>query len=436
MRATPSVGWKTLKIALCAPAALPAHRGARPQSGMRPRTREKQPKFTMTDKISASTQPAPQLTGATERPISTISGPGVNPRRHTEKQLDEIAAAIRRWGFTAPILIDEAGVLIAGHARLEGARRAGLTSVPAITARGWSEIRKREYLIFDNRIAELAQWNAPELQVALKDIVAAGGDFAGTGMTEKLIKRPPAPVPTASDAAPPRGAVIKCGRHRLMVGDSTAAGEVGTLFDGEAPDLMVTDPPYGIEYDQAWRANAKAFVTNRKERGKVMNDDRHDWHDAYDLFPGRAAYVWRGATDSHLFSMRNFDIAAEIIWMKRIAISRGWYHWAHENCYYLRRRGTKEIWHGARNESAIWEIPRPNNPHNHPTCKPVECMARPIRCSAPPGGIVYDPFIGVGATLLAAEIEGRTCLGIDIEPRHIETSISRWEQHTGGKAEW
>jgi DNA modification methylase len=230
----------------------------------------------------------------------------------------------------------------------------------------------------------------------------------------------------------------------LLCGDSTQAHNVDKLLNGVKPNLMVTDPPYGVEYDAEWREGRDLGIGERS-KGKVMNDDRADWHEAYDLFPGNIAYIWsaglrsKEVVESMLAS--GFKLRAQIIWVKQhFAMSRGDYHFQHEPCWYgVRKKGD---WHGDRKQTTVWEIKNNNSFGNsakeetfgHSTQKPVECMRRPILNNSSEGQAVYDPFLGSGTTIIAAEQTGRHCFGLELSPEYCDIIVKRWEQFTGQKA--
>ena len=201
-------------------------------------------------------------------------------------------------------------------------------------------------------------------------------------------------------------------------------------FDGDGP-------AYGVEYDPAWRKRAGVDLNARK-LGKVANDDRVDWQEAWELFPGSVAYVWHASwfTSEVKQSLETagFDMRAQIIWAKdRFALSRGHYHWQHEPCWYA-VRGTSH-WCGDRKQSTLWNInARDDDGHGHGTQKPVECMRRPIENNSSPGQAIYEPFSGSGTTIIAAEMTGRSCLAIEIDPIYVDASILRWQAFTGAAA--
>lgn len=218
--------------------------------------------------------------------------------------------------------------------------------------------------------------------------------------------------------------------HRLICGDSTVVEDVARLMANATPAVMVTDPPYGVEYDPSWRAEA-GVNKNDGKMGKVQNDDRCDWTDAYALAGADVAYVWHGGINAGEFQRTleacGYKVVSQIIWSKdRFALGRGDYHWHHEPCWYAVREGKPHNWQGARDQSTIWEIARADDSgHGHGTQKPLECMARPIRNNSRPGDIIYDPFTGSGTTIVACERLGRVGLGIELDPKYVAVSLQR-----------
>ena len=202
---------------------------------------------------------------------------------------------------------------------------------------------------------------------------------------------------------------------------------------------MVTDPPYGVDYDPAWRL--RAGVNNSSRMGQVRNDDRADWREAWTLFPGSVAYVWHGALHSSEVAASlmaaSFDIRAQIIWAKpRLVLGRGHYHWQHEPCWYAVRSGGTGHWSGDRSQTTLWSIGHEGQDAatEHATQKPVACMRRPIENNSSVGQAVYDPFLGSGTTLIAAEQTGRSCYALELEPRYIDVALLRWQAFTGQEA--
>ncbi|MFS0738205.1 DNA methyltransferase [Sphingomonas sp. 1P06PA] len=372
-----------------------------------------------------------------------------NARTHSPGQIDQIAASMREWGWTNPVLVDDHGTIIAGHGRVEAARKLGLCEAPVMVASGWSEAKKRAYVIADNKLALNAGWNEELLAAELTDLRDLAFDLDLTGFHGAELERLLSTTDSAEreDAIPEplvdpvtrAGDLWVLGRHRLLCGDATSAEAVYRLFDGVRPHLMVTDPPYGVEYDPGWRNSVGATKTRRT--GKVMNDDRADWREAWALFPGDVAYVWHGALHTGIvadsLAASGFEIRSQIIWSKeRLVLSRGHYHWQHEPCWYAVRKGGSGAWTGDRKQTTVWAVSSKAQDAQtvHGTQKPVECMRRPMLNNSSMGQAVYEPFMGSGTTLIAAETCGRICVGIELDPAYVDVAVTRWQQLTGETA--
>lgn len=376
-----------------------------------------------------------------------------------------IAASLRSVGAARSIVIDERNEVLAGNGVIEAAAEAGITklrvvdvdgdTVVAVRRIGLTPGQKRDLALYDNRAAELAEWDVEQLSADQ----AAGLDFAeffrADELADLLAMAPPKAGRTDPDAVPAlratdivTGDLFELGSHRLLCGDSTAAADVARLCGSVVPLLMVTDPPYGVNYDPAWRADL-GINENRKKLGKVRNDDRADWTEAWRLFGGQVAYVWhaalKGGTVQTSLEAAGFELRCQIIWAKdRLVLSRGDYHWQHETCWYAVRDGaagrrTKDrtqttLWRiSSALVSTIWEIPaRDDDGHGHGTQKPVECMARAMRNHL--AATVYDCFVGSGTSVIAAETLRRHCFAMELEPQYCQIVIDRWEAFTGLKA--
>lgn len=370
-----------------------------------------------------------------------------NARSHKDAQVAEIAGSIRAFGFVNPVLVGEGGSLIAGHGRLEAARKLGLSEVPVIELLGLSEVQQRQLMLADNRIAMNAGWDIEMLHLELKDLAALGADLKVLGFAKGELAKALTPasihgltdedeVPAPTDHVISKPGDIWClGSHRIACGDSTDAKIVEALLGSVRPALMVTDPPYGVNYDPEWRNDRG--ISNSKRTGKVANDDIADWSLAWALFPGTVAYVWHAALNTVAFATslesQGFKIRAQIIWAKeRLVIGRGDYHWQHEPCWYG-VRGPKGNWTGDRKQTTLWSISSKDQDADtvHGTQKPVECMRRPMINNASPGECVYEPFLGSGTTLIAAESCGRTCFAVELAPAYVDVAVRRWQAFTG-----
>ncbi|MCK9994177.1 MAG: hypothetical protein Dbin4_02697 [Alphaproteobacteria bacterium] len=386
-------------------------------------------------------------------PVAKLRGYDRNARTHSPAQIEQIAASIVEFGWTNPVLATADGEIIAGHGRVAAAKRLGLTDAPVIVLDHLSDAQRRAYVIADNKLALNAGWDDEILAAELAALKLDDFDLSITGFSENEIDRllvgldDGGGVDTVIDPLKSPvtkiGDIWELGAHRLICGDSTNADDVGRLLGDVRPHLMVTDPPYGVEYDADWRNHAirsSGAPIGGRAVGKVTNDHNADWRDAWALFPGDAAYVWHGGTRAHLVAeslmASGFEIRSQIIWAKNnIVIGRGDYHHKHEPCWYAVRKGRAGHWTGDRKQSTVWDIDKPmKSETGHSTQKPVECMRRPIINNSVKGDAVYEPFSGSGTTLIAAEMTERRCFAVEIDPGYCDVAVDRWEKLTGGAA--
>jgi len=369
-----------------------------------------------------------------------------NARTHSDDQVAQIAASIAEFGFTNPILAGSDGVIIAGHGRLAAAQKLGLDAVPVVVLDHLSPTQRRAYVLADNKLALNAGWDTDLLKLELSDLKEVGADLDLIGFsdaelevllapagTQGLTDPDETPEPPVDPVSGP-GDVWQLGRHRIICGDSTDALVVEKLLGDVRPHLMVTDPPYGVEYDAA----AARAPSVGSAKGKVLNDDRADWYDAWTLFPGNVAYVWHAMRHAGVvfdsLIRGGFEVRAEIVWAKsQLVMSRGHYHPQHESCWYA-ARGTAN-WNGDRKQTTLWQIDKPQKSETgHSTQKPVECMKRPIENNSSPGQAVYEPFSGSGTTIIACEMTGRHCYAIELNPAYVDVAVKRWQEFTGQQA--
>ncbi len=380
-----------------------------------------------------------------------------NARTHSDAQVAQIAASITEFGWTNPLLVDENGGIIAGHGRLLAARKLGMAKVPVIVRGGLTETQKRALVLADNKLALNAGWDEAMLANELAALIEDGYDVGMTGFDpdeiDRLIASAEATATGATDAeetpeAPAEpvsvpGDVWVMGRHRIICGDATAADVVAKLLGDVKPHLMVTDPPYGVEYDANWRnevdrKNGKPYGASAV--GKVKNDDKADWREAWALFPGEVAYVWHAGVYSHVVATSlestDFQMRALIVWAKsQLVISRGHYHHMHEPCWYAVRKSGTGHWTGDRKQTTLWQIDKPQKSETgHSTQKPVECMRRPIENNSSPGQAVYEPFSGSGTTIIACKQTGRACHAVELNPAYVDVAVERWQKFTGKEA--
>jgi DNA modification methylase len=376
-----------------------------------------------------------------------------NSRTHSAEQVAQIASSIREFGWTNPVLIDGQGTIIAGHGRVMAARALNIVEIPCIRLTHLSESQIRAYVIADNKLALNAGWDEEMLNSELRALAEEGDIVKITGFSDEelaeLLLPPEAELTGDLDEVPepPVDPITKAGdlwilgEHRVLCGDSTKAGDVERLMAGESPFAMITDPPYGVNLDQSWRDKAlgdKAMGPGN--RNVVANDDKADWTETWSLFGGDVAYVWHASkfSDVVIASLRNagFEICQQLIWNKSVMVmGRSDYHFKHEPCWYAVRKGRSHGWIGDRKQTTVIEAKSPNHimsgsnedKTDHPTQKPVECMAYFMRNHS---GAVYDPFLGSGTTLIAAEQLGRKCYGIEISPAYCDVIVNRWQNAT------
>ena len=399
-------------------------------------------------------------------PVDRLILSDVNPRTHPPEQVEQIAAAIREFGFVNPILVGADGKIIAGEGRYRAAQSLGMGRVPVIKLQHLSETQRRALAIADNQLALNAGWDEQMLREQLAALQDQDFNLDILGFDDLELARQlayhEAVGPTDEDEVPavPIAAVSslddlwllrsdKRREHRLLCGDATAGQDTGRLLMGvQPPILMVTDPPYGVDLEPEWRQKA-GLNPRTRQGGKLSNDDRVDWSEAWVLFPGDVAYVWHAGihaaeVDRGLKSC-GFEIRSQIVWVKQhFAISRGAYHWRHEPCWYAVRKSRTGHWRGDRKQTTVWEVANlnpfggecaeENEATGHGTQKPVEIMRRPILNHTRPGEACYDPFLGSGSTLIAAESIGRICYGMDIDPRYVDVAVLRWQRFTGKQA--
>ena len=377
-----------------------------------------------------------------------------NPRKN-DHVVNRMVASVQEFGFRIPVLARSTGEVIDGHLRLKAAEKLGMAEVPVIPCDDWTDAQVKAFRLLVNRSVNWADWDPELLSLELLELKGLDFDLTLTGfdggeIDALLLGDEP---DAAEDAVPdlPENPVSRlgdlwhCGPHRVLCADSCQENAVSRLCGPTRPNLMATDPPYGVSYDPSWRVEHDGG--GRHALGKVANDDQVDWTPALKLFTGDVVYVWHAGVHAAevAASIHNigFQIRAQIIWSKQhFVFGRGNYHWGHEPCWYAVRKGKRSNWRGDRTQSTVWEV-KNLNPHGgnkdekqtgHGTQKPVELMRRPILNHTERGDIVYDPFLGSGSTVIAAEQTERVCYGLDIDPRYCDVVVIRWQQQAGHKA--
>lgn len=331
-----------------------------------------------------------------------------------------------------PIVVNASLMVLGGNMRLKAAQEAGLKEVPVIRAELLTEPQQKEFIIKDNLGYGEWDWELINANWDTDQLTNWGLDIPAFKLQDAQEDDYEIPDEIETDIV--AGDLFEIGPHRLLCGDSTNADDVGRLLGGEEPYLMVTDPPYGVNYDADWRNKAERTDGSKigaAARGKVQNDGNADWSEAWALSPSKVAYAWHA--DRHAKTVQEslgkagFEMRSQIVWVKNnIVISRGNYHWKHEPCWYAVRKGSKGNWAGDRKQTTVWEIDKPQKSETgHSTQKPVECMARPI---ANHDGDVYDPFLGSGTTMVAAHQLKRKCYGMEIDPKYCQVIVDRMKK--------
>jgi DNA modification methylase len=439
----------------------------------------------------------PDTTPSIEQvPIDELRPDPANPRRIGEEELDSLERSIRQFGFVQPVLARrEDSTVIGGHQRLVAARRLGFTTVP-VTFLDLSIEQARLLNLALNKIG--GSFDDALLARLLADLQASPNiDLSLSGFGEDEIKdllrslevrekreqvesfdldEALAEATRAPRSKP--GDLWVLGDHRLLCGDSTDPATVARLLDGAEPKLLTTDPPYGVSYDASWRDGVynalgpaeKAYMRidggpaagdataapggahgpKRGGRNTTMSGDtRVDWSEAFALVPSLAVgYVWHAGVHAAEVAQGleriGFEIVSQVIWDKGFfAMGRSWFHWAHEPCWVVRKKGAKVRFLGTRDQATIWRVPSPkmimagsNEPRlDHPTQKPLVLFETPIRNHLKAGEAVYEPFSGSGTALIAAERTGTRAYAMEIDPIYVEVALRRWERFSGQSAE-
>jgi DNA modification methylase len=384
-------------------------------------------------------------------PVDKLVPYARNSRTHSDTQVAQIAASIKEWGWTTPVLVSEDGTLIAGHGRVMAARKLGLPEVPVMVARGWTEAQRRAYVLADNQLALNAGWDMDLLSIEMQDLNADGFDLSLIGFDDKtlaaLLADSPedgltdpddAPEPPA-DPATKLGDVWVLGGHRLMCGDSTSIDDMEKLTAGQKVDVWLTDPPYNVAYEGA----TKEKLTIKNDS---MGDDqfRQFLRDAYVaadavMKAGAVFYIWHSDSEGYNFRGAAKDagwtVRQCLIWKKSsLVMGRQDYHWKHEPCLYGWKEGSAHLWAADRKQTTILEFDKPSRNGEHPTMKPVALFEYQLLNNTKGGDIVLDSFGGSGTTMIAAEKNGRLSRLMELDPKYCDVIIKRWQDFTGKAA--
>jgi site-specific DNA-methyltransferase (adenine-specific) len=375
-----------------------------------------------------------------------------NSRTHSDEQVAQIAASIKEFGWTNPILVDGEAGIIAGHGRLAAARKLGMKKIPVIELSHLSPTQKKALIIADNKLALNAGWDNDMLALEFEELEIEGFDLAltGFGEDERDALKPEQVTEglTDEDAAPdvpiePKtklGDIYKLGNHRLMCGDSTSIDHLEKLCDGQLVDMWLTDPPYNVAYE----GKTKDALTIKND---AMGDDqfRQFLRDAYVaadavMKSGAVFYIWHADSEGYNFRGAAHDAGWKVrqclIWKKStMVMGRQDYHWKHEPCLYGWKEGAGHLWSADRKQTTILEFDKPSRNGEHPTMKPVALFEYQMLNNTKGGDIVLDSFGGSGTTLIAAEKNGRYSRLMELDPKYCDVIVKRWEDFTGKKAE-
>ena len=399
-----------------------------------------------------------------------------NARTHSKKQINQIAESIRAFGFTNPILIDDDCVVIAGHGRLQAAKKLELTRVPVMRLSHLSDAERRAYVLADNKIALNAGWDSELLSIELGDLadllpaIDIDLEITGfaTGEIDILLSDHEAPTPsqTEEDKLPEPASVLvskpgdiwQLGEHQVLCGDARDAEAISEFFAGRSASLVITDPPYNVRIQGHVGGRGKTKHEEFAFASGEMSD--HEFTEflskslsamLLQVDDGTLLYVfmdWRHI-ETLLSVGRDLGLSLKniCIWNKTTPGQGSFYRSAHELVAVFAKSGnacTNNVQLGryGRNRSNVWTYPGVNTFQTaegddlalHPTVKPVAMIAEAIKDASPRGAVVFDPFLGSGTTLLAADKVGRRCYGVEYEPEYIDTAIRRWQLLTGKDA--
>jgi len=419
----------------------------------------------MTKGTRVAAPPAPwrnRIVGTGEEAPDQLLANPRNWRIHPAAQQGALASVLDDVGWVGQVLVNRrTGHLVDGHLRVELALSRQEPSVP-VTYVDLSESEEALVLASLDPLAAMAVADAGELRELLEGVTISNDDLAAMLATlmpkDRAGRTDPDEVPElpAEPYVKP-GELWLLGDHRLLCGDATEAGNVACLLDGAEPALLATDPPYGISLDPTWRDGVynglgpaeKPYMRTKGHRNTTLSGDtRVEWSDAFALVPSlRAGYVWHAGVHAAAVAdglLRiGFAMVAQVIWDKGIfAMGRSWYHWRHEPCWVVRKPGAKVPFLGERNQSTVWQAPSPKMimsgskeaKEDHPAQKPVVLAETPIANHLKAGEAVYDPFVGSGTTIIAAERLDRRCYAMELDPRYAQVAIERWQAYTGQRA--
>jgi DNA modification methylase len=370
-----------------------------------------------------------------------------NARTHSKEQILQLRSSLREFGFVSPIIVDKDLNIIAGHGRVEAAKAEGMTEVPCVFVEHLTDAQKKAYILADNRLALDAGWDEDLLALEFAELKDLGFDIGLTGFDEAEIEKLfasaaddveddgfdlTAALEAASFAEP--GDVWTLGRHRLICGDATDADTVERLMDGRKANLVLTDPPYNVDFASASglkikndKQNGEQFYTFLLSSFKNM---------AAHLESGGSAYIFHADTEGEnfrrAFREAGFHLSGTCIWTKdSFVMGRSPYQWQHEPILYGWVKSGKHKWYAGRSEATVWNFAKPKKNSDHPTSKPLDLLAYPIKNSSQANGIVLDTFGGSGSTLIACEQTDRICHMLELDEKYTSVILRRYAELKG-----
>jgi len=382
--------------------------------------------------------------------INTIKPYENNPRKLKDSAIDKVAMSLKEYGFRQPIVVDKDRVIVVGHTRYRASKKLGFKEVPITIADNLTPEQINAYRIADNRTAEESEWDSELLKMEIKDLEAKDFKLDLLGFNEDQLNDmlfeekqgltdedevPEAPEEPISKL----GDIWKLGNHKLICGDSTILNNYEKLFNENKADLLMTDPPYNVDYEG-----------KTKDKLTIQNDSKNDddflqfLTDAFNncaihLKLGCSFYIfhsdWYGLEFRQSIKNSDLELKQNLIWAKNsMVMGRQDYQWQHEPCLYGWKRGASHSWYSDRKQTTIIKYDRPSKSKLHPTMKPVGLVEYLIKNSSKQEDIILDPFLGSGTTLMACEKQGRICYGVELDPKYCDVIIKRWENFTGAKA--
>ena len=372
-----------------------------------------------------------------------------NPRRN-DMAVDDVAESMEQVGYITPIVIDENRQILAGETRCKALKKRRVKRDKVLQVFGLTEEQKKKYRLLDNKVGEIAEWDPELLAGELEEVDFGDFDFGFDELMAELTdtsEEDGAPLSTAveddADIVLPeepkakRGDIYQLGDHRLMCGDSTDPADVARLMDGTAADLLLTDPPYNVNYE----GGTGLTIQNDNMEDAAFRKFLRDAFACADgvMKPGAAFYVWHADSEGYNFRGACHDIGWQVrqclIWNKNaLVLGRQDYQWKHEPCLYGWKGGASHTWLSDRTQTTVLDFDKPTRSEIHPTMKPIGLFDYQIRNSCPVGGAVLDLFNGSGTTIMACEQNGRSAYTMELDPRYVDAAIDRWETFTGKKA--